>query len=91
MKVSIHPHKLVKFKENFVNNDEVKATTKETSTKQHSVGDTPWKKSFGTESYYDEEEDLWFCNGGEQNGLKEGCKSGQKDFGRHPGIEGFQC
>ena len=39
------------------------------------------------EEYYDEENDNWLCDG--FNLFKCGCKSGQTEFGEHPGIEGW--
>ena len=43
------------------------------------------------EQYDDsEDENKWFCNGGEETeGFVGGCKSGQTTFGYHEGTEGW--
>lgn len=56
---------------------------------QHSHTPTKDTQSQDDSQYYGDEDDLWFCDGGGDLGIIGGCKSGQVDFGQHPGIDAY--
>ena len=84
----MHPYPLKKFRTKDENEQEALKKEAEKEKKKET-----YKDDDGNEYEYDDEipECYWLCNGAEENtGLVDGCKSNQKDFAFHAGIEGWQ-
>ena len=81
---SVHPYVLEKFRSN-MDGEILKRKNKE--QEQPPPQPKVENEDGEEEEYYDEENDNWLCDG--FNLFKCGCKSGQTEFGEHPGIEGW--
>ncbi len=89
--ISIHQHPLRKLQEN-AENKQGDLIKKRESEGGKNVAQSNQEEGDESDQFYGSEDDLWFCNGGEKNGgLRDGCKSGQTDFGRHPDTVAYLC